>query len=134
MCRVSVKLYIPRNDQISSCHCEGVFFFFKLLLYVCEGSYIMSSTCSFKMTSSGTGKFSPFKGSVSSDAYFLEGLFKLNQYFLYTSRWFLNFPAALWKRKIIVKFLLASCSAQTVTRIGLLEEIPRSGVQIPCLS
>ncbi len=26
------------------------------------------------------------------------------------------------------------CSAQTVTRIGLLEEIPRSGVQIPCLS
>ena len=25
------------------------------------------------------------------------------------------------------------CSAQTVTRIGLLEEIPRSGVQIPCL-
>ncbi len=27
-----------------------------------------------------------------------------------------------------------SCSAQTVTRIGLLEEIPRSGVQIPCLS
>jgi hypothetical protein len=25
-------------------------------------------------------------------------------------------------------------SAQTVTRIGLLEEIPRSGVQIPCLS
>ncbi len=27
-----------------------------------------------------------------------------------------------------------SCSAQTVTRIGLLEEIPRSGVKIPCLS
>ena len=27
-----------------------------------------------------------------------------------------------------------NCSAQTVTRIGLLEEIPRSGVQIPCLS
>ncbi len=26
------------------------------------------------------------------------------------------------------------CSAQTVTRIGLPEEIPRSGVQIPCLS
>ncbi len=26
-----------------------------------------------------------------------------------------------------------ACSAQTVTRIGLLEEIPRSGVQIPCL-
>jgi hypothetical protein len=26
------------------------------------------------------------------------------------------------------------CSAQTVTRIELLEEIPRSGVQIPCLS
>jgi hypothetical protein len=25
------------------------------------------------------------------------------------------------------------CSAQTVTRIGLLEEIPRNGVQIPCL-
>jgi hypothetical protein len=25
------------------------------------------------------------------------------------------------------------CSAQTQTRIGLLEEIPRSGVQIPCL-
>jgi hypothetical protein len=25
------------------------------------------------------------------------------------------------------------CSAQTVTRIGLLQEIPRSGVQIPCL-
>ncbi len=31
-------------------------------------------------------------------------------------------------------FVLNSCSAQTVTRIGLLEEIPRSGVQIPCLS
>ncbi len=30
----------------------------------------------------------------------------------------------------------AACSAQTQTRIGLLEveEIPRSGVQIPCLS
>ncbi len=28
---------------------------------------------------------------------------------------------------------LCRCSAQTVTRIGLLEEIPRSGVQIPCL-
>ena len=27
-----------------------------------------------------------------------------------------------------------TCSAQTVTRIGLLEEIPRSGVQIPCLT
>ena len=27
-----------------------------------------------------------------------------------------------------------NCSAQTVTRIGLLEEIPRSGVQNPCLS
>ena len=27
----------------------------------------------------------------------------------------------------------ALCSAQTVTRIRLLEEIPRSGVQIPCL-
>ncbi len=26
------------------------------------------------------------------------------------------------------------CSAQTQTRIGLLKEIPRSGVQIPCLS
>ncbi len=26
------------------------------------------------------------------------------------------------------------CSAQTVTRIGLLKEIPRIGVQIPCLS
>ncbi len=25
------------------------------------------------------------------------------------------------------------CSARTGTRIGLLEEIPRSGVQIPCL-
>ncbi len=25
------------------------------------------------------------------------------------------------------------CLAQTQTRIGLLEEIPRSGVQIPCL-
>ncbi len=30
--------------------------------------------------------------------------------------------------------ILYLCSAQTVTRIGLLEEIPRSGVQIPCLS
>ncbi len=30
--------------------------------------------------------------------------------------------------------LLYLCSAQTQTRIGLLEEIPRSGVQIPCLS
>jgi hypothetical protein len=29
---------------------------------------------------------------------------------------------------------IEGCSAQTVTRIGLLEEIPRSGVQIPCLS
>ncbi len=29
--------------------------------------------------------------------------------------------------------LVSKCSAQTVTRIGLLEEIPRSGVQIPCL-
>jgi hypothetical protein len=29
---------------------------------------------------------------------------------------------------------VSDCSAQTVTRIGLLEEIPRSGVQIPCLS
>jgi hypothetical protein len=28
----------------------------------------------------------------------------------------------------------STCSAQTQTRIGLLEEIPRSGVQIPCLS
>jgi hypothetical protein len=28
---------------------------------------------------------------------------------------------------------ISVCSAQTVTRIGLLEEIPRSGVQIPCL-
>jgi len=30
--------------------------------------------------------------------------------------------------------LFTYCSAQTVTRIGFLEEIPRSGVQIPCLS
>ncbi len=29
--------------------------------------------------------------------------------------------------------VIDNCSAQTVTRIGLLEEIPRSGVQIPCL-
>jgi hypothetical protein len=29
---------------------------------------------------------------------------------------------------------LRVCSAQTQTKIGLLEEIPRSGVQIPCLS
>jgi hypothetical protein len=31
------------------------------------------------------------------------------------------------------KSLFASCSAQTQTRIGLLEGIPRSGFQIPCL-
>jgi hypothetical protein len=43
-------------------------------------------------------------------------------------------------RFVAVPFLKKSkktnseCSAQTVTRIGLLEEIPRSGVQIPCLS
>ncbi len=34
----------------------------------------------------------------------------------------------------INKCFQRTCSAQTVTRIGLLEEIPRSGVQIPCLS
>ncbi len=37
-------------------------------------------------------------------------------------------------RKFKVEQLQSHCSAQTVTRIGLLEEIPRSGVQIPCLS
>ncbi len=31
------------------------------------------------------------------------------------------------------KNLESYCSARTGTRIGLLEEIPRSGVQIPCL-
>ncbi len=30
--------------------------------------------------------------------------------------------------------VVSFCSAQTQTRIGLLEEIPRSGVQIPCHS
>jgi hypothetical protein len=35
---------------------------------------------------------------------------------------------------IYIKVLVQrSCSAQTQTRIGLLAEIPRSGVQIPCL-
>jgi hypothetical protein len=34
---------------------------------------------------------------------------------------------------IIIIIYYHMCSAQTVTRIGLLEEIPRSGVQIPCL-
>jgi hypothetical protein len=31
------------------------------------------------------------------------------------------------------KVLVPTCSAQTQTRIGLLEEIPKSGFQIPCL-
>jgi hypothetical protein len=32
-----------------------------------------------------------------------------------------------------LKYETTVCSARTGTRIGLLEEIPRSGVQIPCL-
>ncbi len=32
------------------------------------------------------------------------------------------------------QYNIGVCSAQTVTTIGLFEEIPRSGVQIPCLS
>ncbi len=37
------------------------------------------------------------------------------------------------KNTSFVFLIRTTCSAQTVTRIGLLEEIPRSGVQIPCL-
>jgi hypothetical protein len=44
----------------------------------------------------------------------------------------LFFCTRLFRTLTFVQFLW--CSAQTVTRIGLLEEIPRSGVQIPCLS
>jgi hypothetical protein len=36
--------------------------------------------------------------------------------------------------RVLIKKNTELCSAQTVARIGLLEEIPRSGVQIPCLS
>ncbi len=48
--------------------------------------------------------------------------------------------ASYWQYKSAVALRLSypnlyiNFSAQTVTRIGLLEEIPRSGVQIPCLS
>jgi hypothetical protein len=44
---------------------------------------------------------------------------------------FLQFATQCWLGASIGN---AHCSAQTQTRIGLLEEIPRSGVQIPCLS
>jgi hypothetical protein len=40
----------------------------------------------------------------------------------------------LTQRQIHYRRTNEVCSAQTQTRIGLLEEIPRSGVQIPCLS
>jgi len=51
-----------------------------------------------------------------------------------------SFLAVVWRSKLTLNCKSSEanrfdsdCSAQTVTRIGLLEEIPRSGVQIPCL-
>ncbi len=35
---------------------------------------------------------------------------------------------------VIVSDVVGGCSARDLDRIGLLEEIPRSGVQIPCLT
>ncbi len=46
----------------------------------------------------------------------------------------LHFTFSHYHLPVTSVIFLTHCSAQTQTRIGLLEEIPRSGVQIPCLS
>ncbi len=67
--------------------------------------------------------------------------FCLQVHFKVSAAWYFSHylpPVSTTQGELVVKFAAGvvdtGCSAQTQTRIGLLEEIPRSGVQIPCLS
>jgi hypothetical protein len=54
-----------------------------------------------------------FKGTVSRDEKFFGRSSKSNQYFLYMRRWFIIFLYITVKRKILLKFLLASINTLT---------------------